>query len=207
MHSKMPCMVGLVRGFNTETDTAKLQMVAKCAFLNRARELDILWEILTQTTRLVLWLSGKDSACSAGQAGDLGSIPGLGRSPGEGNDNPFQSSYQENPMERGAWGAKVHGVAKSQTQSRRLSISITQTNSLPPRCSYSPCFHLSLALYPLKTLTSPPIPGLQSSLFSSFYTLLCSSSPGTMQGQSLFLYRQQPSLKAGFTVTVLERPY
>ena len=38
MNSKMPCMVGLVRGFNTETDTVKLQVVAKCAFLKRAKE-------------------------------------------------------------------------------------------------------------------------------------------------------------------------
>ena len=52
---------------------------------------------------------GKKSACSAG---DQGSIPGLGRSPGEGNSNPLQYSRLENPMERGAWGAMVHGVAR-----------------------------------------------------------------------------------------------
>ena len=49
-------------------------------------------------------------------AGDLGSIPGSGRSPGEGNDNPLQYSCLENPMDRGAWGATVHRVAKSQTR-------------------------------------------------------------------------------------------
>ena len=49
-------------------------------------------------------------------AGELGSIPGLGRSPGEGNDNPFQYSCLENPMDRGAWWAILHGVAKSQTR-------------------------------------------------------------------------------------------
>ena len=52
---------------------------------------------------------------SAYNAGDPGSIPGLGRSPGEGNGSPLQSSCLENPMDRGAWQAKVHGVAKSQT--------------------------------------------------------------------------------------------
>ena len=52
---------------------------------------------------------GKESACSAG---DLGSIPGLGRSPGEGNGNPLQYSCLENPMDRGAWWATVHGVAR-----------------------------------------------------------------------------------------------
>ena len=50
-------------------------------------------------------------------AGDVSSIPGLGRSPGEGNGNPVQYSCLENPMDRGAWRAHtVHGVAKSQTQ-------------------------------------------------------------------------------------------
>ena len=45
-------------------------------------------------------------------AGDMGLIPGLGRSPGEGNGNPFQYSCLENPTDRGAWWATVHGVAK-----------------------------------------------------------------------------------------------
>ena len=60
-----------------------------------------------------MWLSGKETAY---QAGDTSSIPGSGRSPGEGNGNPFQYSYLENPMDRGAWWATVHGVTKSQTQ-------------------------------------------------------------------------------------------
>ena len=55
-------------------------------------------------------LAGKESACNAG---DLCWIPGLGRSPGEGNDNPLQCSCVENSMGRGAWQAKVHGVAKT----------------------------------------------------------------------------------------------
>ena len=56
---------------------------------------------------------GKESACSKG---DSGSIPGSGRSPGEGNGNPLQYSCLENSMERGAWRATALGVAKSQTQ-------------------------------------------------------------------------------------------
>ena len=55
---------------------------------------------------------GKESACNAGHPG---SIPGLGRSPGEGNDNPFQYSCLENPIDRGAWQTTLHGVTKSQT--------------------------------------------------------------------------------------------
>ena len=54
---------------------------------------------------------GKESACNAG---DVGSIPGSERFPGEGNGNPFQYSCLENPMDRGAWWAVVHGVTKSQ---------------------------------------------------------------------------------------------
>ena len=56
-----------------------------------------------------------DGKASAYNAGDLGSIPGLGRSPREGNGNPLQYSRLENPMDQGAWWATVHGVAKSRT--------------------------------------------------------------------------------------------
>ena len=70
---------------------------------------------------------GKESACNVGDLGsipglgrspgegnigDLGSIPGLGRSSGEGNGNPLQYSCLENPMDRGAWQAIVHGVTR-----------------------------------------------------------------------------------------------
>ena len=57
---------------------------------------------------------GKESTFSALDA-DVGSIPGLGRSPGGGPDNPLQNSCLENLMDRGAWQAIVHSVAKSQT--------------------------------------------------------------------------------------------
>ena len=60
-----------------------------------------------------MWLSDKESTC---QAGDESSIPGSGRSPGERNGNPLQYSCLDNPMDRGAWQATVHGVAKSWTQ-------------------------------------------------------------------------------------------
>ena len=56
---------------------------------------------------------GKESTCNAG---DLGSIPGLGRSPEGGNGNPLQCSCLENPIDRGAWWDIVHGVAKSRTR-------------------------------------------------------------------------------------------
>ena len=59
--------------------------------------------------------SGKEFACSAGDITDMGLIPGSGRSPGGGLGKPLQYSCLENPMDRGAWWATVHGVAKSQT--------------------------------------------------------------------------------------------
>ena len=58
-------------------------------------------------------LDDKESACNAG---GLGLIPELGRSPGEGNGYPLQYSCLQNPMDRGAWWVTVHGVAKSWTQ-------------------------------------------------------------------------------------------
>ena len=57
-------------------------------------------------------LDGKESACNAR---DLGSIPGMGRSPGGGHGDALQCSCWENPVDRGAWRAIVHGVVKSQT--------------------------------------------------------------------------------------------
>ena len=59
--------------------------------------------------------SGSDSKEFACNVGDLGSIPGLGRSPGGGHDNPLQFSGLESTMDRGAWQATVHGVTNSRT--------------------------------------------------------------------------------------------
>ena len=58
-------------------------------------------------------LTHKESACNAGDTGDAGSVPGSGRSPGEGNGNLLQCSCLGNPMVRGVWLAIVHGVLKS----------------------------------------------------------------------------------------------
>ena len=56
----------------------------------------------------------RNPPANAGDAGDMGSIPGLGRSPGGGNGNRLQYSCLENSMDRGAWWAAVHGITKSQ---------------------------------------------------------------------------------------------
>ena len=86
---------------------------------------------------------GKESACNAR---DLGSIPRSGRSPGEGNGNPPQYSCLENPMDRGAWQAIVHRVAKSQTHLKWLSMQVL--------CSLNHCSSSTPLRYGLGTASS-----------------------------------------------------
>ena len=74
------------------------------------------------------WLRCKESACNAG---DPGSIPGWGRSPGEGNGNPLQYACLENSMDGGAWWALVHGVTKSRTRLRDFTHSLTYSYLFP----------------------------------------------------------------------------
>ena len=68
---------------------------------------------------------GSEVKASAWNVGDQGSIPGSGRSPGEGNDNPLQCSCLENPRDRGAWWAAVYGVAKSRTRLSDFTFTFT----------------------------------------------------------------------------------
>ena len=75
-------------------------------------------------------LGGSEVKVSACNAGDLGSIPGLQRSPGEGNGNPLQYSCLENPMDGGGWWATVHGVTKSRT--RLSDFTFTFSGPYPP---------------------------------------------------------------------------
>ena len=75
---------------------------------------------------------GSDGKASACNAGDLGSIPGSGRSPGEGNGNPLQYSCLENPMDGGPWWATVHGVAKSRTRLSDFTFTFMSVKSFNP---------------------------------------------------------------------------
>ena len=80
---------------------------------------------------------GKESACNAG---GLDSIPGLGRFPGEGNGNPLRYPCLENPMDSGAWWAKVHGVAKSRTRlTLSLSVALVDTCNKEPLSGSCQC--------------------------------------------------------------------
>ena len=77
--------------------------------------------------------NGSGSKVSACNAGDPGSISGLGRSPGEGDGNPLQHSCLENPMDGGAWQATVHGVPKSGTRLSDFTHSLTHSK---PRSTF-----------------------------------------------------------------------
>ena len=68
---------------------------------------------------------GSDGKAPVYNVGDLGSIPVLGRSPGEGNGDPLQYHCQENPMDRGPWSATVHGVTKSRTRLSDFTFTFT----------------------------------------------------------------------------------
>ena len=76
--------------------------------------------------------NSKESACNAG---DLGLSPGSGRSSGEGNDNPFQYSYLENPMDRGAWQATDHEITRV---GHDLATKPPPQQKLTQLCNYSP---------------------------------------------------------------------
>ena len=82
---------------------------------------------------IVDFSSGSDDKESAYNAGNSGLIPGLGRSPGRGNDKPLQYSCLENSVDRGAWRATVHGVAKSRTRLRDLHTH-THTHTVDLQC-------------------------------------------------------------------------
>ena len=75
----------------------------------------------TKWCRLSQWLSGKESACNAGDTGDAGLISGLERAPRDGHGNLLQYSCWENAMDRGVWQATVHMVAKCQTRLKQMS--------------------------------------------------------------------------------------
>ena len=77
------------------------------------------WIYFCVLCRLPQWLSSEEFICNAGDMGEVGLIPGLGRSLGEGNVHPLQYSCWENTMDRWAWWAIAHGVTKSWTWLKR----------------------------------------------------------------------------------------
>ena len=81
--------------------------------------------------------NGKESSCQSRRHKDVGSIPGLGTFPGGGHDNPLQYSCLENPMDRGAWRATIHRVAKSQDMIERVNNNQCQGQTLHQQKNYN----------------------------------------------------------------------
>ena len=89
----------------------------------------VLSPLISSSILSTYWPGGSDGKASVYNEGDLASIPGLGRSPGEGNGNPLHYSCLENPRDGGAWCAAVYGVTQSRTRLKWFSSS--SSNYLP----------------------------------------------------------------------------
>ena len=97
--------------------------------------------------------SGKERLAKAGDVRDMGSIHGLGRSPGEGHGNPIQYSCLENPMDRGIRWAMVHRVAKSQTRLKGLSMHANRWCIITAQVAQAQILALLLEVYSLSMYT------------------------------------------------------
>ena len=93
----------------------------------------------------------KSLPANAGDTGDAGSIPGLGRSPSIGNSNPLQYSCLENPTDRGAWQATVYRAAKSQTRLKKRSTHLEASNNRNILLSYNSGSQFKIGLNQAKT--------------------------------------------------------
>ena len=142
--------------------------------------LQFLRTIIEKVLVVLGFSGGSDSKRSAYSAGDLGSIPGLGRCPGEKNGNPLQYSCLENPKDRGARWATVHGFEESDT---------TEPLTLCPFVFVSLCHSCSLSILPVLSKNKPFAPSFFSfyfeiSLISVFHYFL----PCAGLGFILFLF-------------------
>ena len=177
-HSLQPLTVNS-KQFQYESSSIRSH-VAGCLSLRKPFEADLTYNlcnlILPQRTSLssksktkttkdyhMSFPGGSDGEEYACNAGDSGLIPGSERSPGEGNGNPLQYSCLENPMDRGAWQPRVHGLTKSHTP---LTLSLLRTTtSLHSIFKVFSCAVLS-------ALLEMEIPNLSHSWSSSFYLFL-----------------------------------
>ena len=115
----MPCVMFILDSARLDNQVPHLLIFPFPCLTHQQYRLGLITKYLFNTFTLSLLLfmllhCGSVVKNLPASAGDAGSIPGLGRSPGEGNGNPLQYSCLENPMERGAWRGAVHGVPKSQ---------------------------------------------------------------------------------------------
>ena len=133
----------------------------------------------------------KNASAGARDVRDAGSIPGWGRSPEGGHGNPLQHSCLENPTDRGAWRATVHGVAESQTRPRQLSTRglKVRASSQPP--TSAPVFMISLgealSCFPFLSLTL-----LRASLWLQKAARILLQKSNQVRKQSLRNYLMKP---------------
>ena len=142
------------------------------------------------------WLSGKEPACSARAAGDMGSIPGLRRSPGGGNGSPLQYSCLEDPMDGGAWQATVHSVTKGQTQLKWHS---THTRRHPLERNTDPAPRLPYCFLAAPPLSLLPLPSLISNCLKGFcgqepHKVLLGFTAYVMGGKKNTMLAHQPGI-------------
>ena len=107
---------------NISRFTIVIDLFGQILFFNHPHQNQELIFLNTNTNSILGFPDGSDGKASAYNAGDQGSIPGLGRSPGEGDGTPLQYSCLENPRDGGAWWAAAHGVAKSRTRLSDVTI-------------------------------------------------------------------------------------
>ena len=158
---------------------------------SQSRDRRRLWGVMDVFSGVLRWLSNKESACNAG---DPSLIPGSGRSSGEGNGNPFQYSCLENPMDRGAWWATVHGVAKSWT---RLSTHVVWSST---SCTVFFFFLKMCLMFVYLCLVAPgnlPNPGIEPSLPHCRRILYQLSHKGNLQMVSAALKLEDNCFLAG----------
>ena len=127
------------------------------------------FQIVDYSTKLKVFPGGSFGKESAWNAGDLGSIPGLGRFPGEGNGNPLQYSCLKNSMDRRAWLATVHEVTKSQTVTNTF---VVATRSGKQTHSEEQCRQWSAVYYTSEPKAESPLSqGPQPVFVKTLYTL------------------------------------
>ena len=113
---------------------------------------------------------GSDGKASAYNEGDPGSIPGSGRSSGEGNGNPLQYSCLENPMDGGAWQATVYGVAKSWTRLSDFTFTLTHLEKIQMDNAQNPSSQALTVCEPKVILNLFPIPKFRDFIIQSVYS-------------------------------------
>ena len=134
---------------------------------------------------------GKSSACNSG---DLGSIPGSQRSPGEGNGNPLQYSCLENPMDRGAWQATVHGILQARIL-EWVAVPFSRGSS-QPRDRKNPVSHIADGFFTIWATREVGCDQLLKNIFLLWATIVLSELPLWLSWQRIHLQFRRPGFNS-----------